>query len=721
MIIESLVRLGKPFVQDAGLTPEEIIQQITDVLSPTAKNFFRNVCVVEIDADPTEPNKVKVIGHPSLICGSIDFETPAKSSGRQRKRKNPPKPKENFQPNKSKVIAIPFTLASGGNKLARQGYYPIASYPVYQGRDKSSSGSLQTMPGNPEEVFRFLQLRAPYTIRWHVTEKELWMLAQSLAPNLPHPESGTSKTMAVIVVIDYRQGIYFHTSAPPPGQGKYAVLCESLLYPGEHIVANLRLIVQNLWLAKLKEGEEKGKIEKGICCFCGSRGYTVSSYAKAWPLFSTTYRYPLPQELSEKELVKSIALCANCYSALVFGANLFSKTVRTLDRTITRELFSPTQSSVGKTSTRQGRKTEDIYGSCYILPVLDEFMEDEEMRQEFIAGTMGRIEDKERSNLHDVQLQNILGFESILPRELADENYRLSVIYYMGDWSRGAVDLIATIQDVIPSVAGSLTDICHNVGDFAVEIGELIAKSWNSSYGDEERTRLRTRHTSLPYNLILAYGGPYLWQTLNSALHRHPLPKEPFIRNTAKRMTELAKDLSSLENSIALRNEVIFYASFLRFLELYRTEITKEGGSVLSNWHLWMRRLKEQSPESWKPDSIEEIGFAAGTVIRSFSRQYYHQTDKKDFIKHRIMTFGSTLRPIDVFSKGLARLSEYARRLDMKVSEELREKAAAISMKYLEMQDEINKNRDAFMAAFWAGYELCPADLYSKRGENANK
>jgi len=76
------------------------------------------------------------------------------------------------------------------------------------------------------------------------------------------------------------------------------------------------------------------------------------------------------------------------------------------------------------------------------------------------------------------------------------------------------------------------------------------------------------------------------------------------------------------------------------------------------------------------------------------------------------MTFGADLKPDDIYAKGLARLQEYARKLDMHVSSSLLNAAAAITMNYIEMQDQIKKDRDTFMAAFWAGYQLCPRDLY---------
>lgn len=699
MIIESLIRLGSPFLSESGLMSEEILRHITDVMSPNTGDCFQNVCIAEIGIDP-HTDTSRIDAHPVSVWGEWESQDLDKDKGRRSKGK----PKEVFRQDLTRAVGIPFSLPSGGNPLVRQGWYPVPAYIVYK-------KSLAAMSGNEEEVLKFLQARAPFTIGWEVTEEELETLAKGLSLVLPKPEEGRTKTKAVISIVDYRTGLYSHVKGRMEQSGRYVSLAKSRLNPGQIIVANLDKILENVWKAKLKEGKEKGSLNNGTCSFCGKMGRTVSSYVKSWPLFSTTYSYPLPMELRESELVKSIGLCPTCYQELVFGANLLYKTQQRVDYTITKELFSPTQSVQGKAYARQRGKTENLYGMFYALPVLDGFLRDPETADDFIAANLGRLEPS-RVSRQGFSLKDLLGFETVLSDEIANESYRFTVVYYMGDWSRGSVDLVATIEDVVPSVARGLSEICTQIGTTASRTAKQVAEAWNWSVSDSEQMRYRTRHSSLLYNLILAYGGSYLWQSLDSVLHRRPLAVEPFIRNTAQRLQECAKVIGDSASYFGFRDEVVFLVSFSEFLEVYHREIAGKGEvPLMGKWQEWVSTLRQCDPNSWKPRSVAEVGFAAGTVIRTFARQYYRHTEK-DFIKHRVMTYGAKLKCEDIYTRGLARLQEYALMLDMNLSRSLREAAAAVSMCYYDMEDQVKRDRDNFIAAFWAGYQLCPRDLY---------
>jgi len=709
VLIESLIRLGRPFLESGGLLPREVILQITDVGSQGAVGFYKNVLLIELDSAEGSP-RFRVAAHPLRSWTETVSEDTNDTESGKRKR-----PRTIEAPDPVRSVALPFVLATGGNPTARQGYYSVPAYVVYEGSKSTTPGSLQTMPGNPDEVLRFLNSRAPYTVGWTPEAEELKEVARLVASGLPQPSSGSQKTMALIGIVDYRTGVFSHCPSGETVPANRVDIGGSLLYPGHRILVNLSKIVENLWTAKMQEASEKGKLDDGECSFCGATGLVVSSYAKGWPLFTTTYEFPLPSELREEELVKSIALCKKCYSALVFGANLFAKTVKTLDRTLTRELFSPTQSGMGKLNSRE-RRVKDIYGSCFILPVLDEFLRSEEVREDFIAGYLSRLTADAKSKGIDVQLDNILGFEDRIAEELSNDNYRLTVVYYAGDWSRGAVDLQAIIQDVVPSVARALLDICRSTGERAVAAAQATAASWGGSSSDARNAYYSSRCSSLPYLLIQAYGGPYLWHSLDSVLHRRPLDHRSFIRNTARRMMDLAKDLSDPERARGLESEVIFFVSFAGFLGDYVRKVLGEGGLLpMLDWRSWTQTVESKPASQWEPASVEELGFVAGMLTRAFSRRYYMATGGKDFIKHRVMTFGADIRPKDIIHRGVARFSEYARRLDMPLPAGLREWAAATTIKCLSMEEAIGKDSDVFVAAFWSGFELCPADLFGKQ------
>ncbi|MFS8580911.1 MAG: hypothetical protein LOD88_12905, partial [Novibacillus thermophilus] len=53
MLVESLVRLGKPFIT-GGLAPAKILELVSDIRDPAARNFLSKVIMVEIDGDTGE-------------------------------------------------------------------------------------------------------------------------------------------------------------------------------------------------------------------------------------------------------------------------------------------------------------------------------------------------------------------------------------------------------------------------------------------------------------------------------------------------------------------------------------------------------------------------------------------------------------------------------------------------------------------------------------------
>jgi hypothetical protein len=698
--------LGKPFLNSDSLEARDIILQITDVGAPGAVGFYKNVLLVELGY-MNGSSTVKVVAHPlkSWVDSLTEVSTDAEGSRRKRQ-------KVIEKQDVNRCVALPFVLATGGNPTVRQGFYALPVYTVYEGSRPTTLGSLQTMPGNPDEVLRFVQSRAPYTVSWSPEREDLEEVARQVSGALPKPAGGSKKTMALIAMVDYRTGIFEHRSPGATIPRDFVDMGESVLYPGHRMVVNLQRVVERLWTAKVLEASEKGKLDDGECTFCGGTGLVVSSYAKGWPLFTTTYEFPLPAELKEEELVKSIALCEKCYSALVFGANMFTKTVKTVDRTLTRELFSPTQSGVGKVANRE-RKLDDIYGSCFILPVLDQFLQSERAREDFVVGYLARLTANERSKGVDVQLRNILGFEDRISEDLANDDYRLTAVYYRGNWSRGAVDLVAIIQDVVPSVARQLLGICRSTGDMAVDAAKAAALSWGSTSSDAKNAYYHACCSSLPYLLIQAYGGPYLWQTLDAVLHRRPLDHRAFVRNVSRRMMSLSKDLSQVDRARALESEVIFFVSFMSFLDEYVKKVVGEGGVPMLDWRLWTKTVESEDASQWEPGSTEELGFMVGALTRAFARQYYRVTNGRDFMKHRVMTFGADLKPKDIIHRGLARFSELARKLDMHLPTPLRKWASAATIKCLGMEDSLKRDSDVFVASFWAGYELCPANLFS--------
>ena len=106
-----------------------------------------------------------------------------------------------------------------------------------------------------------------------------------------------------------------------------------------------------------------------------------------------------------------------------------------------------------------------------------------------------------------------------------------------------------------------------------------------------------------------------------------------------------------------------------------------------------------------------ELGFACGALIKRFSRSYYVAMKKTkpdaDYLKDRVLTFGSDLRPVAVHDKGLRMILELPSRLKtLQRSRELEERVGAAIVSYQQLQPRIEKDKDAFITAFWAGYAL---------------
>lgn len=696
LLIESLIRLGKPMVE-GGISSQAILRQVSDVGVNSASGFLSRVFVVEIDK---KGNKTGIAALPVQQWGEY------RSQGSKSK-------KQVFEQDVSRAVGAPFVIPSG-NPLKPQGRYGVPSYLVY---DKH----FQQFIKGPEEVEKFLSGRLSRTIRISLTDQEIKETASQLHGVFRKIKKDSKEKLLGLVVLAVLEegGPYQLSDTAPVGDASLAYLGPSMLRKGKYLVAKLDLIKERFWEAKLAEGAEMGEREGegAICYFCGEEGRVVSTYCKAWTWFTTTWNCPLPVTLKPKELVETIAVCPGCYGALTYGANLFNKLTKPLDNWLTKELFSPSSTAAGKELSRRGNAPDKIYGCAYVLPVLDNFLDDEEDRFDFVDGMTHMLEEKPRGNKIKIHLQEVTGFESSLPEEISADDYRMTIIYYSGDSSRGDIHLRATIEDVLPSVARELKKIVVDIGEFAVD----LAAALYAEVSDKYSVFLRSRYSSLPYLITTAYGAPYTWKVLSAVFHRGDISRRWFLSNAACRMSELARGLP--DNYPELCGEVIFYLSFGEFLRRYNDVVALKAGNrrckMMRDWRELQSFVREGPINELCFKDPEELGFAAGHLIRVFARQYWHASNGKDFLKHRVMTFGSNLTPDSIWKRALSRVDEYARKLDMHISDDLRQRFAVVLMEYSRLKDEVARERDAFMAAFWAGYALAGAGKDSD-GDNSD-
>ncbi len=665
----------------AEISADIILKQISDAASPAAKGFLARVFVIEVDRQST-PSRVKAL--PLQCWGEY---RPADEKGK----------KEIFIQDADRAAAAPFVLPMGGNPTKPQGRYAVPAYLAYDGQIKEFIKSSKAAE-------KFLAARTPKTIGVNLTEEETAAAAAELF-NAAQQLAGVKEKLLALVVIAVldEQSPYRLSEKIPQGSGSTAYLGPSVVTPGKHIAADLKLILERFWQAKLAEGAEKGQLSgsDAQCYFCGSRGDVVSTYCKAWPWFTTTWNCPLPVNLKDSRLVETLAVCPQCYFALTYGANIFNKLTKPLAYWLTKEIFSPAATAGGKKAAKMG-SPDEIFGCAYALPVLDSFLEDEEDREEFADGMLKMLNERETAGGKlGIHLQEITGFEAILPDDIAGDNYRLTLIYYSGNISRGDVHLRATVEDVVPSVVKQLKEITKQTGCCAVETLTYA----NPHATDKQKNYFSRCYSSLPYLLTNAYGAPYIWQTLSTVLHRGRISRQRFLFNISKRMAELAR---SLPNTAELKEQAVFYVSFNQFFKLYCERILKidKGGLLMRDWRELKEMLAQSDADKITINDAEELGFAAGYIIRNFSKQYWHASGGKDFLKHRVMTFGSSLTPEIIWKRALSRIDEYSRRLDMRITDNLRKKTAVVLMAYSGMKEQVNKEKDAFMAAFWSGYAL---------------
>ncbi|MBE3584448.1 MAG: hypothetical protein IMX01_10100 [Limnochordaceae bacterium] len=649
-----------------------------------------------------------------------------------------------FVPDVAKLVGAAFQLPFGGNRAAASGPYAVPSYPVYSG----NADQIRTF-GDPEggldALKSFLKARTTQTIGLEWMDGQLLgQVAQLLQPGFRQldPDSGN----ALILLAEL-------TDTGPYGIGHIresnnyeAEVGLSQLHPGYQIVARLDQVLARFWQALRLEGSKNGGSRvQGTCAICHHSGPTISAVTRSWPLMASTWSCPLPAGFKDDQLVDTMAaVCPDCHDALVLGARLVDRLERQVRKDLVRDLFSPVNSALGRKKAQEQRVSTSITGVAFALPILsspsaalpnsESQLEEAEWEEEFVDGLNRLISPSSSPSQKDLHLDAITGFESILPEQHASDRYRLTLLYYSGNKTRADVHLRALIEDVLPSMASRLTEILNDIAEYAVSVNRMLSLPLSTpqqpAAEDTDSTRaavpetvqaaLRWRYGSLLYLLSTAYGSATIWDNLQRLLRGLPVPVEPFVHYTALRLDQLAHGLSDSDTRFGIRGEVLFYLTFGEFLrrcsETWTTSPDDSGKGVISVSTSWqeMARLWPEPPEQWQLKGADELGFLIGIAIARFGAHYYAATAKKeggsgngkDFLVHRVMTFGSDLTPDAIWGKGLARIPEYSRRLDIHLPEALRQRIAILTAEYQRLADEVRRHRDLFIASFWSGHEL---------------
>ena len=675
MLAESIIRIGRP-IKDGGMPCREKIRLLTDVSSENCKNFFRHVFLIELAGESC------CLQHIEL--GDRAFENN----------------KETFTVNSRRSVAFPIFYPNGGNPLHAQGIYPLPCYLLYDPHLKAL--------GEKEQFKKeFLSPRLNNTLQYRdrtPAEKEL--LADQVAALLADQATAfisEDKQLGILMIYDAKLNVFQHQQDWIGEDATLMWINESRLQPGRQLYLDGEKVLQCISQAKFYEAAELGYEKDAVSTFSNQQAAeVVSIYNKAWLWLSPTWDMPRSIYWQDDEWTKGIKMDAESYAAYFYGVQFLKEIQVPVASAVLKEMFAPVTSVEAKRNMK-ATSFEAIYGIPLVLPLTDG-----DSQQLFANYRRMLKKDSEKQSNSDLHLKVLAGIDRVVPR-LGDE-HRLTILYYSGDLSRGNMHIRAVIEDIIPSVAGEIERILHDL-----RVSET--PNLQQAFGVARQEVYKTQ--TLPALLANAFGPGYVWETLQAVLHKEPLRIERLQLTTARRLNELANK----EDSWQMVQELIFYYGFLYFLHHYEQSVLQKQGSVriLSDWNEFRALYSQGRLEVCHLASVEQLGFAAGLLLRQFHNSYYQKTGK-EFVKQRVMKFGSKLTPVVIWKNGLLRCEELAQQWNMNLGANFRPVLAQALLGFLEKQDQLVPEKDSFMTAFWSGYLLYKKnDKTEEDGGNDNE
>lgn len=665
MLTESIVRIGKPIVC-SDLPIRERIRWLTDVNSDNCKNFFQNVFLIELGDDSDELHRIQI--------GDI-MKT---------------KKKEVFVVDEVRNTSFPILYPCGGNPRLAQGIYPLPCYLMYDAHIKEM---------NKPDYFaaKVLMPRLQNTLGykdWGDEEKvDIQNRVATLLKNAVDTIVFDGK--GILMLFDDRLSVYKKLNKREE-TFSYLWINESILYEGHHLYLNGEEVIKGIINARFDEAGSLGKKKNSISTFTNKKtDEVVSVYNKSWLWLSPTWEMPRSIYWDKKDWTKGIKIDRESYEAYLYGAQFLKQIQVPISSSILKEMFAPIENVEAK-KYKKPLSYEAIYGIPMVLPLLDSDLGELFKKFRVMLKKDGKISDT------DLHLEVLAGLkESIVPE--SSDKYRLSILYYSGDLSRGVMHIRAVIEDVIPSVAHGIQTILKDLRRKALP---QIQKMFELKDGRVFRVE------TLPALLGNAYGSGYLWSSLQNTLHKKELTIDRLLLSTSKKLNQLANK----EDFWGMKQELVFYFSFLYFLSNYNEKILgkEKGVKELVEWQRTIDAYNRGEIDTADVASTEMLGFISGMLLKQFSNSYYQKT-KKDFVKQRVMKFGSKLDPKMVWKNGLLRCEELAEQWDLKLAGNFRTVLGHVLLGFIEADNKnlLVSQRDTFMTAFWSGY------LIYKKSEEA--
>lgn len=674
MLAEPIIRMGRAFVQ-GDLPIQERIRWLTDVDSENCKNYFQNVFVIELSE---EQEKLHI------------FEVGNKGQDGK---------KQSFNVNLERNIAFPFFFPNGGNPLNAQGSYPLPCYLMWDPHIKKMNQA-------DEFINSIILPRFEKTItfrEWSKQEKE--NLAQRVASILKKESEriiSIEKQLGILMIYDSRWSTYKYLDTRANDSSNIWIR-ESGLYPDRHMHIVAEVVLEGIYDARFEEASSLGE-RKGdeISSFSNKKtNHVVSIYNKSWLWLSPTWDLPKSIWWEKDEWVKGIKVDRDSYIAYLFGTQFLKKIQSQIVSRLLKEMFAPTTNVEAKKNMKPS-SFEPIYGIPMLLPILEADPNKlYEKYQRMLASS-----ENENSGVH---LEAVTGLQQRISKEEHD-NYRLTLLYYSGDMSRGDMHIRAVIEDVLPSVIKEIDTILDKIRNQKLpEIQRIFQLPESTVYRIEQ----------LPALLANAYGPGYIWNSLQAVLHRQPLTIDRLRRYTIIKLNELANKKQMWD----MRHELVFYFSFISFLKQYNLKVLQtEGGMMeLTDWKEIEKKYYTGEISLAEIDTPEKLGFITGLLLKQFSDSYWSALKLErdmDFIQHRVLKFGRELTPEKIWKKGLMACGTLEKQWKIKLSLNFNTVLAQVLLGMSEANNKgwLIKNKDEFMTTFWAGYFM-----YKKPKDESNK
>lgn len=656
MLAESIIRVGEA-MKDSEISNKERLELLTDCDSILFKNFFQHVFLIEINKDS--------VGYHFMKVGMGEDD-------------------KSFEVDKTRNFAYPIIATKGGDPSLPQGNYPIPCYLVY-------NSYFNKMNDAEYIAEKFVLPRLERTVSYMAYEREkLEEISYKVANTLKdHYEEFIDKKnqKGIICIYDYSLPEFYNSNKREGKKSKYFWLTKSRLKSDEELHLDSDKCIENIIEAKITEAKTLGYEKQAVSTFSNElEDEVVSIYNKYWPWLSHTWEAPRSIYWGKDDFTKGIKVDLSSYEAYLYGTQFLNQITLPISSSILKEMFAPSMNVEAKRNMKYS-SFERIYGVPIVLPLVKDNPEQRYKKYKFIL-------DENRGKLEgDIHLKLIAGIDSILPK--IEDEYRLTLLYYSGDMTRGNIHIRMVIQDVVPSVAKGIEKI---VGDINTKEIFKIQRA----FGRERMDRFYPLE-SLPSMLGNAYGPGYVWSSLETVFNKRPIYVDKLHHSTAIKLNELANK----EEYSRMINELVFYYGFIDFYNRYNSEILKKGGEInyMINWEYLLEKyhLGEVKTEDLK--TAEGLGYVSGLILRQFSNSYFHSAGN-DFVKHRVMKFGSKLTPAMVWENGLLQCEELAMQRGMKLADNFRMNLPQVLLATLDAdeKDLLRKNKEQFMTAFWSGY-----------------